>query len=281
MAVETTAATAEDQDATPRWNERERWAQAKLLQLPDLDPSARHMAEETIVLAHLDLVDGLVHRLAPRYRDQCDLRQVGYIGLMKAVRRFDPSRATAFLAFAVPTITGEIKRYLRDQGWTVRPPRRTQELRLAVAVAVPELYQELQREPSTTDVAARLEVAPAAVAEAIGSVTSLRPLSLEAPLSDGDATLGSLLPSIDQRLEQSDDRLRVRRLLSRLTPRERRILYLRFFEERTQREIADDLGVTQMQVSRLLTGILGRLRARLADSAAMDAAADAPQRRTA
>jgi RNA polymerase sigma-B factor len=280
MAVHGTRRTEGIEEAPP-WVERERWTRAQFLRLPDLDAAARHMAEETIVLAHLDLVDGLVRRLAPRYRDQGDLRQVGYIGLMKAVRRFDPSRATAFLPFAVPTISGEIKRYLRDHGWAVRPPRRTQELRLAVAAVVPELYQELQREPSATDVAARLDVAPEAVAEAIGSGTSLRPLSLEAPLADGDATLGSVLPCIDERLEQSDDRLRVRRLLSRLTPRERRILYLRFFEERTQREIADDLGVTQMQVSRLLTGILGRLRSRLADGSMTDAASAAPQRRTA
>ncbi len=231
------------------------------------------------MLAHLDLVDGLVRRLAPRYRDQGDLRQVGYIGLMKAVRRFDPDRADAFLPFAVPTISGEIKRYLRDQGWVVRPPRRMQELRLAVATVVPDLYQELRREPSAVDVAARLHVPATAVNEAIDSVTSLRPISLEAPIADGETTLAAVLGGPDDRFERADDRMRVSRLLAALTPRERRILYMRFYEERTQREIADDIGVTQMQVSRLLGGILSRLRDRLRETSSPASAGDT--RRTA
>lgn len=275
------APEAQTRSDEPRWAARERWTRARLDELPELDPEIRRAAEQTIVLAHLDLVDALVRQVAPRFRDQNDLRQVGYIGLMKAVHRFDASRPGGFLPYAVPTITGEIKRYLRDHAWAVRPPRRVQETRLAVAAIVPDLYQELRREPSLAEVALRLRIERKTVTEAVESATSLRPVSLEATVADGESTLGSLLGSVDARLEQADERLWARRALSGLSPRERRILYLRFFEERTQREIADDIGVTQMQVSRLLGGILAKLRARLVEAATSSAPVEHAGRRTA
>lgn len=255
--------------ANPRWADaraaRQRWTSARFREREPLAGPPRRHAEEAIVLRHLDLVDVLVRRLAGGYRDQGDLRQVGCIGLVNAVRRFDPVRGDNFVAFAVPTISGEIKRYLRDHGWFIRPPRRTQEVRLAIAGAAPELAQRLRREPTVADLADHLRTPREAVAEAVASVTSLRPLSLDVTATDDDAPIGATLGVVDERLERADLRLALRMALARLTPRERRIVYLRFIEEQSQQQIAAEIGVTQMQVSRILTRILRRLREELDD----------------
>jgi RNA polymerase sigma-B factor len=245
------------------WDARQQWTRARFSELRPLRGQRRRVAEEAIVLRHLDLVDGLVRHLASGYRDQSDLRQVGCIGLVHAVRRFDPVRSDNFLSYAVPTISGEIKRYLRDNGWFVRPPRRVQELRQAVSGAIPDLAQALRREPTVADLAGYLHASPATVAEAVGSRTSLHPVSLDAGIGDDETSIGATIGDTDVRLELADLRLSLRVALATLTPRERRIVYLRFIEERTQREIADEIGVTQMQVSRLLSRILSRLQTQL------------------
>lgn len=255
-----------------RWSEREQWTDARFRERARLSGGARRLVEEQIVLGHLDLVDGLVRRLAPRYRDQGDLRQVGCVGLIHAVHRFDPVRGNAFVPYAVPTISGEVKRYLRDQGWVVRPPRSVQELRSAVVRAMADLAQELQCEPSATDLASYLHASRQAVMEAIATPTSLHPISLDDHGDDDESSPESMLGTVDGGLESADTRVLVRRAVAALPARDRRIVYLRFFEERTQREIAVEIGVTQMQVSRLLTGILARLRAGL--SAQLDDAED-------
>lgn len=246
------------------WTEREQWTKARFRERASLSGRPRQAVEAQIVLGHLDLVDGLVRRLAPRYRDVGDLRQVGCVGLINAVHRFDPVRGAAFVPYAVPTISGEVKRYLRDQGWVVRPPRRVQELRLATVAAMPELAQRLGHEPSPGELAAHLHASRQDVLEAIATPTSLHPISLDDPGDDDGAGAEAMLGTIDAALEHADTRVLVRAAVAALPPRDRRIVYLRFFEERTQREIAADIGVTQMQVSRLLAGILGRLHACLA-----------------
>lgn len=258
------------------WDARQQWTRARFRELQPLRGRRRRVAEEAIVLRHLDLVDGLVRHLAGGFRDQSDLRQVGCIGLMNAVRRFDPLRGDNFVSFAVPTISGEIKRYLRDNGWFIRPPRRMQELRQAVSSAVPDLEQQLQREPTVSDLAGYLHASRARVAEAVGTRTSLHPVSLDAGFPDDDTSIGATIGAVDDRLERADLRLSLRMALATLTPRERRIVYLRFIEERTQQEIAAEIGVTQMQVSRLLTKILGRLQAQLEHVADHHGAAGAP-----
>jgi RNA polymerase sigma-B factor len=245
------------------WDARQRWTKARFHELEPLRGTLRRNAEDAIVVRHLDLVDGLVRRLAGGYRDQSDLRQVGCIGLVNAVRRYDPQRGDNFVSFAVPTISGEIKRYLRDSGWFVRPPRRMQELHLAVTSAVSDLSQTLHREPTVADVASYLDASPETVAEAVGTRSSLHPVSLDAALADDETPIGATIGALDDRLERADLRLSLRLALAELTPRERRIVYLRFIEQRTQREIAAEIGVTQMQVSRLLTAILTRLHAQL------------------
>jgi RNA polymerase sigma-B factor len=245
------------------WRRRQRWTQARLGELPGMHGLRRRSAEEAIVLRHLDLVDGIVRRMASGYREQGDLRQVGCIGLVHAVRRYDPERGDSFLAFAVPTISGEIKRYLRDSGWFVRPPRRLQEVAARASDASEELAQRLGREPRVGDVADALGLTPQLVAEALGARENMRPVSLDLALDEDDDPLIGSLGALDEHLERADLRLALRSALGRLTPRERRIVYLRFIEERTQREISAEVGVTQMQVSRLLTGILRRLRSEL------------------
>jgi RNA polymerase sigma-B factor len=261
-----------DHDSTARrrrdrrqeeWDARQQWTRARFRELQPLHGKRRRVAEDAIVLRHLDLVDGLVRHLAGGFRDQSDLRQVGCIGLMNAVRRFDPVRGDNFVSFAVPTISGEIKRYLRDNGWFIRPPRRMQELRQAVSNAVPDLEQQLQREPTVSDLAGYLHASRARIAEAVGTRTSLHPVSLDAGFPDDDTSIGATIGAVDDRLERADLRLSLRMALATLTPRERRIVYLRFIEERTQQEIASEIGVTQMQVSRLLTKILRRLQVQL------------------
>jgi len=256
--------------ASTRWADaratRQRWTDARFREREPLSGPRRRHAEEAIVLRHLDLVDVLVRRLAGGYRDKGDLRQVGCIGLVNAVRRFDPVRGDNFVAFAVPTISGEIKRYLRDHGWFVRPPRRTQEVRLAIAGAAPELTQHLHREPTVADLADHLRTPREVVAEAVESGSSLRPLSLDVAATDEDAPIGATLGIVDERLERADLRLTLRMALARLTPRECRIVYLRFIEEQSQQEIAAEIGVTQMQVSRILARILRSLREELDDA---------------
>jgi RNA polymerase sigma-B factor len=261
-----------DHDSTARarrdrrqqeWDVRQQWTRARFKELQPLRGKRRRVAEDAIVLNHLDLVDGLVRHLAGGYRDRSDLRQVGCIGLMNAVRRFDPMRGDNFVSYAVPTISGEIKRYLRDNGWFIRPPRRMQELRQAVSSAVPDLAQQLQREPTVADLAGYLHAPRARVAEAVETRTSLHPVSLDVGLSQDGTSIGATIGFVDDRLERADLRLSLRMALATLTPRERRIVYLRFIEERTQQEIATEIGVTQMQVSRLLSRLLERLHAQL------------------
>lgn len=286
--------TTVDHDASTRpgkdrrvgeWEARQQWTRARFDELRPLQGTHRRIAEDAIVIRHLDLVDGLVHRLASGYRDQSDLRQVGCIGLVHAVRRFDPQRSDNFLAYAVPTISGEIKRYLRDNGWFIRPPRRLQELRHAVAGAIPELAQALHREPTVRDLAEHLDAAPASIVEAVEARTSLRPVSLDAGVGSADTPMAASIGSDDGRLERADLRLSLRVALGTLTPRERRIVYLRFIEERTQRQIAAEIGVTQMQVSRILTRILASLRVQLGeileDPGGEDLSAASPARRIA
>ena len=212
------------------------------------------------VVRHLALAESIAWRFVSRTRDADDLRQVAYVGLVEASRRYDPAKGKDFLAFAVPTITGELKRHVRDQGFAVRPPRRIQELRLRAIRSREQLAQELRREPTCEDIAAHLHAPRAQVQEALGS--GAWATSLEADAARGKQIIDEASPF--ERFE----------LLASLGPavrglpaRERRILYLRFFKEYTQEEIARTVGVTQVHISRLISSILTQLRAVLDGSA--------------
>lgn len=203
-------------------------------------------------------------RLARRYRGRGeyleDLEQVARLGLVKAVDRYDPERGS-FTAYAVITISGELKRHFRDRTWGVHVPRRVQDLSLEVGHASMVLTSVLARTPTTGELAERLGVSEAAVREAVESAAGYSPASLNAPVAgDGAAELGDMLGDVDGALEAVTDNLTVTDLLMRLPARERRMLAMRFYGNRTQAEIAADLGISQMHVSRLLSRALGWLR---------------------
>jgi RNA polymerase sigma-B factor len=203
-------------------------------------------------------------RLARRYRGRGepleDLEQVARLGLVKAIDRYDPARGS-FTAYAVITISGEIKRHFRDRTWGVHVPRRVQDLSLEVGHASMLLTGLLSRSPTVAELAERLRVGEEAVLEALESSAGYLPASLNAPVGDSDALeFGDLLGSSDVDLESVDDKITVSGLLLRLPARERRMLAMRFYGNRTQAEIAAELGISQMHVSRLLSRALGWLR---------------------
>lgn len=217
---------------------------------------------DALVLEHLDLARAVARRFSRRgtSRDE-DLVQVAYVGLVKASRRFDPVRGHEFAAFAVPTITGEIKRHLRDSGWFVRPPRRVQELRARISEAGPRLAQAFGREPTASELVDDLGEPIAEVREALACGDHMQPTSLDGPIgSDRDTTVGQMLPAQGDELDRAESAAVVSAALTALTPRDRRVVELRFFEDRTQSDIAGELGVTQMQVSRILARTLAAMR---------------------
>jgi RNA polymerase sigma-B factor len=220
---------------------------------------------DRLVLEHLSLAEAVARRFFRHQgsRDE-DLVQVACIGLLKAARRFDPERGTDFAAFAVPTISGEIKRHLRDHGWFVRPPRQVQDLRARISEASPRLAQQLGRGPSVAELMADLGETSDRVREAMDCRSHRYPASLDVAVGeDHDATLADLIPGHDDQWERAEIWAVLWSALRTLPARERQILHLRFFEDRTQQEIARELGVTQMQISRILTRTLRTLQDRI------------------
>jgi RNA polymerase sigma-B factor len=208
---------------------------------------------------------GLARSMAMRYRDRGepldDLVQVANLALVMAVQRYRPDQGVPFAAFAVPTITGELRRHFRDRGWNVRPPRRLQELRARVQSATHDLSQELGHAPSIEQLAHRLGVDPEEVREAEKAAEGYHSLSLDAPTATGEGPqLADWLGADDEQFGYTVDALAVRPLLARLDERMRHILCLRYYRGCTQQQIADEIGVTQMQVSRLISQALARLR---------------------
>ena len=223
----------------------------------------KRLRDEVVVLNM-----GVAKAIATRYRDRGvgseDLLQAAYVGLVKAAQGFDPSFERDFLSYAVPTVTGEVKRYFRDYGWTVRPPRRVQELQSQISRASSQLSQTLHRSPKPSEVAEFLSVDVDSVIEALAADGCFTPASLDVPVGeDGSTSLGELIGEEDSDLGRAETRILLAPAVRRLAPRDRRILELRFFRGWTQEQIAGDIGVTQMQVSRLLARILFDLRAEL------------------
>jgi RNA polymerase sigma-B factor len=222
-----------------------------------------------IVAEIVRLNRGVAVALAMRYRGRGvatdDLCQTAFEGLTKAVLRFDSDLAEDLLTFAVPTIRGELQRHFRDRSWTVRPPRRVQELQHEVHQVSESLCQTLGREPSVREIADHLGVDEEDVVESLRVYDCFRPVSLDQTVRPGSETsLGELIPGDGVDHSLSEARMALAPVVRELPERDRRILYLRFFEDRTQEEIGRDLGVSQMQVSRLLTRLLGQLREQLA-----------------
>jgi RNA polymerase sigma-B factor len=229
---------------------------------PATAESARIDARDRLVELHLPLVEHCARRFVNRGEPFDDLVQVGTIGLIKAVDRFDTDRGVEFSTYATPTIIGEIKRYFRDKGWAIRVPRRLQELRLSITAATGELSQHLGRAPTAAELADHLGTTVEDVLEGIESANAYSTLSLDAG-TDGDegpAAMINTIGAVDEALEQIEVRESIKPLLAALPDREKTILMLRFFRGMTQSQIAEEIGVSQMHVSRLLARTLDELR---------------------
>jgi RNA polymerase sigma-B factor len=240
---------------------------AALAACPVGDPSRRELRDLAIE-AWLPLAGRLASRYAGRGESLDDLVQVATVGLIKAVDRYEVDRGEGFLGYAIPTILGEIRRHFRDRGWTIRVPRRLQEMRMAINEANTTLMHSLGHAPTVAEVAAHLQVSEEDVLEGLEGAAAYRATSLSTPTgAEGAPELGDMLGSDDHGYALAELHLALEPALARLTERERRIVAMRFYGNQTQTQIAVQLGVSQMQVSRLLTAALRKLRKHLGPDA--------------
>jgi RNA polymerase sigma-B factor len=268
-----TPATSNDgppEDTPTSGSEENRRRSAELFAALNADASPardRRAAREELVHLHLALVQHCARRFRHRGEPFEDLVQVGTIGLLKSIDRFDEERGVEFSTYATPTIIGEIKRYFRDKGWAIRVPRRLQELRMQIGSATAELTQSLGRSPTARELAERIECSVEEIVEGLESNNAYATLSLDAGDDHDDhaTRLLDALGSEDSGLEHVEIRESIKPLLDALEPREKKILLLRFFKNMTQTQIAEEIGVSQMHVSRLLTRTLAQLRVSLED----------------
>jgi RNA polymerase sigma-B factor len=225
------------------------------------DPQVR----DRLILAHMNLVRYLARKFANRGEPLEDLIQVGMIGLINAIDRFDPDRGIRFATYATPTIVGEIRRYFRDRGWAVKVPRRLQELNLAANKAVDDLTQRLDRAPTVPELAEELHISEAEALEAmeLGELYELPSLDSEmgGESEETRSRLADYVGRVDEEIERFERRARLTQALRALTPRERRIIELRFFDNLSQTQVAKQLDISQMHVSRLQQRALAKLRA--------------------
>jgi RNA polymerase sigma-B factor len=231
--------------------------------------ASRTAARDELVHLHLPLVEHCARRFRNRGEPFEDLVQVGTIGLIKSIDRFESDRGVEFSTYATPTIIGEIKRYFRDKGWAIRVPRRLQELRMQIGAVSAELTQSLGRSPTPRELAENLGCTVEEIVEGIESSNAYATLSLDASDNGEDGAAATMLDAIgvdDANLEHVEIRESLKPLLDQLEPREKKILLLRFFKNMTQSQIADEIGVSQMHVSRLLTRTLAQLRRSLEES---------------
>ncbi|MFE9170461.1 SigB/SigF/SigG family RNA polymerase sigma factor [Streptomyces kebangsaanensis] len=241
-------------------------ARAMFVELRTLKEGSPQYAElrNQLVRMHLPLVEHLARRFRNRGEPLDDLTQVATIGLIKSVDRFDPDRGVEFSTYATPTVVGEIKRHFRDKGWAVRVPRRLQELRLSLTTATAELSQLHGRSPTVHELAERLAISEEEVLEGLESANAYSTLSLDVPDTDDESpAVADTLGAEDEALEGVEYRESLKPLLEDLPPREKRILLLRFFGNMTQSQIAQEVGISQMHVSRLLARTLAQLREKL------------------
>ncbi|MEU9289712.1 RNA polymerase sigma factor SigF [Streptomyces sp. NPDC048275] len=241
-------------------------ARAMFIELRKLQEGSAEYAElrNQLVRMHLPLVEHLARRFRNRGEPLDDLTQVATIGLIKSVDRFDPERGVEFSTYATPTVVGEIKRHFRDKGWAVRVPRRLQELRLSLTTATAELSQQHGRSPTVHELAEKLAISEEEVLEGLESANAYSTLSLDVPDTDDESpAVADTLGAEDEALEGVEYRESLKPLLEDLPPREKRILLLRFFGNMTQSQIAQEVGISQMHVSRLLARTLAQLREKL------------------
>ena len=238
---------------------------ALMAELPAGSPD-RPRVRQRLIEAYMPLAEHLARRFRNRGEPLDDLVQVACLALVKSVDGYDHSRGAAFTSYAIPMILGELKRHFRDKGWNVRVPRRLQELRLDIGKAGADLAQQLGHSPTVAELAGHLGVSEDEVIEAMESGHAYRALSLHAPVAGDESgtELADLLGGLDPDLENVENREALRPLLAKLPQREQRIIVMRFFGNMTQSQIAGQLGISQMHVSRLLAHAIGVLRESLA-----------------
>jgi len=232
-----------------------------MAELPEGDPKRERLRAE-VVEDHMPYARHIARRYSRREGAEDDFDQVAYLGLVKAVDNFDPDHGTGFLGYAAPMIVGEIKRYFRDATWGVHVPRHMQELTGALHKATDALTTELGREPTIPELARHIGIEPDEVVEALDAAGAYTTSSLDRPVGYGQesASLGELIGEEDPGFALTEDREVLRGLVGELRERDKRILLLRFFRGMTQAEIGEELGLSQMQISRILSKILGDLR---------------------
>jgi len=236
---------------------------AEMHQMDDEDPRRKELRDRLVAL-HMPLVVYLARRFSGRNEPMNDLVQVGSIGLIKAIDRFDPERKLEFSTYATPTILGELKRHFRDTGWLIHVPRRAQELQTTLNAARADLSQELGRAPTVTELASRIDVEEDAVVEALDAARAYSGVPLDVLAPPGETVPEHpILGVTDDGYEQVEQRAVLRDVIAKLPESEREILLLRFVANKTQTEIAAIVGVSQMQVSRLVARGLKRLRQNL------------------
>lgn len=265
------AGAAEESGSTTQWRESEdEYADvitmiAVLRKMPpESDSYARQ--HERIVLRCCPLADRVARHFDRRGENLEDLTQVARVGLLQAVNRFDPDRGSRFVAFALPTMMGELRRYFRDYGWKVHVPRRIRDRQHDISCATAFLTNDLRRAPTIEELADALDIDRGQVVESIVAAKAYQPQSLDVNVSDDDPRsqmLGDSLGELDAGFDRVTDRESVKSLLAALPAREQKVLYLRYFGAMTQRQIADSIGVSQMHVSRILDRTLRDLRAQV------------------
>jgi RNA polymerase sigma-B factor len=252
---------ATDAPRTSRQDRREATGRLLARAAATQNDLVRKRLRDEVVRLNMDIAESVASRFRNRGVPDDDLTQVACLGLVKAAQRFDPAYAGDFLSFAVPTIRGEVRRYFRDHGWVVRPPRHIQEIQARIGAVEDELTQLLGRTARPHELAVHLGEDEGEVVEALSANGCFVPTSLDLAVgSEEKSTLGERIASEDLGPFAVDARVILAPAVKQLAARDQRILYLRFFEGRNQREIGDEIGVTQMQVSRLLARILRDLR---------------------
>ncbi|MFL6157959.1 MAG: sigma-70 family RNA polymerase sigma factor [Marmoricola sp.] len=240
------------------------------------DPGRVQQLHDEIVVLNLPVADALARRYAARGLDLDDLSQVARLALVRVVPQFRAEFGRDFLAYAVPSILGALRKQFRDSAWTVRPPRRVQEAQHALSKLRPDLVQRLGREPSVAEICAESGLEEDTVIEALNVDGCFTPASLDRPVGTSDdgqaAQFSDFLGAEDPQFVLCETRAALRPLLANLDSRDRKVLLLRFVEGLTQREVGEQIGVTQMQVSRILTRVLGTLRDGLGDLSGSPAA---------
>lgn len=262
MAIAVSSDTPDPTTEIPRAVRRERTRDLFRALDAATDHIERDQLREQITALNMCVAESVAHRYRGRGEIEEDLEQVAYLGLVKAVNGFDSSYHKDFLTYAVPTISGELKKHFRDHCWTVRPPRRIQDLQRKIAVASEELSQTYDHLPTTSEVAGALDVDEGEVTEAQAADGCFTPASLDVRVGHTESTpVGDLIGGEDHGFDEAEAHVMLGPLVRDLCDRDRDIIELRFFQDWTQERIAQELGITQMQVSRLIARIMKALRA--------------------